>query len=194
MFLCRKKKTCPNHDVCKLIKIIFLISLVVAICGYVYPRTIFWYKKDIYLPFYQRLNQKNIVLKVGEEYKLRVMNINKRVTFQSSDFKVATVNINGKVTAYRPGIAIIRAKYEGKVVSCKVRVVEINKSQLTLVKGEKYKLKVKGIGWGVKWSSTNRKVVTVNSFGKITAINVGKATVIARVKGKVLTCTIKVKK
>jgi len=181
-------------DVCKIIKIIFLLSLVVAICGYLYPRTIFWHKKEIYIPFFQRLNQNSIVLKVGEEYKLHVMNVNKRVTFQSSDFKVATVNINGKVTAYRPGRAIIRAKYEGKVVSCKVRVVEINKSRLTLTKGEKYKLKVKGIFFGVKWSSTNRKVVTVNGFGKITAKNTGKATVIAKVKGKVLTCTIKVKK
>lgn len=193
MFCGRVKKNCSNFNFCKSIKVIFIITFVIAICGFLYPRTRFWHREDIFLPFFQRLNQRDIVLKVGEEYKLRIMNVNKRVTFQSSDFKVATVNINGKVTAYHTGTTIIRAKYEDKVVSCRVRVVDINKSSLTLKKGQKYKLKVKGITFGVKWSSTNRKVIKVNRFGKITAVNVGKATVVATVKGKVLTCTIRVK-
>lgn len=44
----------------------------------------------------------------------------------------------------------------------------------------------------VKWSTSNKKVATVNSKGKITAKGIGKATITAKVGGKKYTCKITV--
>ena len=47
--------------------------------------------------------------------------------------------------------------------------VKLNKKSLTLTVGKTYKLKVKGTKKKVKWSSSNKKVASVNKKGKVTA-------------------------
>ena len=54
--------------------------------------------------------------------------------------------------------------------------VKINKKSAVLIKGQKIVLKVTGTDKKVKWSSTNKKVATVNSKGKITARSAGSCT------------------
>lgn len=69
--------------------------------------------------------------------------------------------------------------------------VKLNKTSLTLGKGESYKLTANG---KVTWSSSNKSIVSVSSSGKITAKKSGTAVVSAKNSyGKKAVCKITVK-
>lgn len=70
--------------------------------------------------------------------------------------------------------------------------VKLNKTKATISKGETLQLKVTGTKSKVKWSSSNKKVATVSSSGKVTAKKKGKATITAKVNKKKLKCSITV--
>lgn len=71
--------------------------------------------------------------------------------------------------------------------------IKLNKREKTIYEGNTYKLKVIGTNKKVTWSSSNKKVATVNSKGKVTAKYNGTATIIAKVGSKKLNCKINVK-
>lgn len=90
----------------------------------------------------------------------------------------------------KPGTATVTAEtYDGeKIATCKITVIadpvkhiKLDKSKVTLNKGEKITLKVKispkNAYKKVKWSSSDKNIVTVSSKGKITAKSPGKATI-----------------
>ena len=70
--------------------------------------------------------------------------------------------------------------------------VKISKTKYTMSKGETYTLKVNGTKKKVKWSTSNKKVATVNSKGKVTAKKKGTATITAKVGSKKYKCKITV--
>ena len=72
--------------------------------------------------------------------------------------------------------------------------VRLNKTKITLVVGQKKKLKVKGTKKKVKWSSNKKSVVSVSKKGVIKAKKKGKAVITARVGKKKLKCKVTVKK
>lgn len=59
---------------------------------------------------------------------------------------------------------------------------KINKTNLTLKIGKSYQLKIKGTKNKVKWSSSNKKIVSVTKKGKIKAKKLGKAKIYAKIK------------
>jgi len=72
--------------------------------------------------------------------------------------------------------------------------IKLSKTKKTLYVGEKYTLKIKGTTKKAKWwKSSNTKVATVNSNGKVTAKKKGTAEIKVKVGDKKLKCTIKVK-
>ena len=71
--------------------------------------------------------------------------------------------------------------------------IKINKTKLTLLNGETYKLKISGTNKKVKWSSSSKKIATINSNGKVTANKNGTCTITAKVGGKKYKCKITVK-
>ncbi len=118
---------------------------------------------------------------------------NKAVKWSSSNTKVATVDANGLVKAVGVGSATITATAadgSGVKATCKVTVTQpvteitLNKASLNLLvnKSETLKATVKpdnASNKAVKWSSSNTKVATVDSAGKVTAVGVGSATITA---------------
>lgn len=88
----------------------------------------------------------------------------------------------------------------------KVKKLKLNKKKLTLKKGKKYTLKLTitstaktakekaALKKAVKWTSSNKKVATVTKNGKVKAKKAGKAKITAKLKGKKVSCTVKVKK
>ena len=72
--------------------------------------------------------------------------------------------------------------------------VKLCKKKLTLCVGDTYLLKLKGTSQKIKWSSSKKKIATVNKIGKITAKKEGKTTITATSKGKSYTCKVTVKK
>ena len=69
---------------------------------------------------------------------------------------------------------------------------KLNKTKVTLLKGEKTTLKVTGTKQKVTWSSSKKSVATVNSKGQVVAKNKGSATILAKVSKKTYKCVVKV--
>ncbi len=174
------------------ISIIYYIAFLALLWYLIIPHTSIYFRDD-FEPFSRRLNEEDITLLKGEEFKLYIMKLNKRLSFSSTDIKVADVNILGKVTAYRVGTTIIKVKYGDEILNCRVRVIDINKDKLTLEAGKSSRLSVKGAWFGVRWSSSNTSVAVVSRFGKVTAVSKGSAKIYGKVRGKTVTCTVNVK-
>lgn len=76
--------------------------------------------------------------------------------------------------------------------------VSLNKKSVTIKCGKQYTLKIKSKTYGdkvKKWTSSNRKVATVSTHGKVTGKQAGVATITLKMKsGTKATCKIKVTK
>lgn len=71
--------------------------------------------------------------------------------------------------------------------------VKLNKTKATVYVGKSTQLKVTGTKKKVTWKSSNKKIATVTSKGKVTAKKKGTATITATVSGKKYTCKVTVK-
>ena len=139
---------------------------------------------------------------------------NKTVKWTTSNSAVATVNSNGKVTAKGKGTAIIKATAadgSGENATCTVTVVTpkksvssvtLKKTSLTMQVGKTQTLSVtvKPTNADIRnviWTSSNTKVATVDSKGKVKAIGKGTATITATAadgSGKNAACKVTVLK
>lgn len=175
-----------------IIRIIFVIALLMLVLYLIIPNSRFYYMNGTFLPFSNRLNERDLIMVPGETFKLRVQRLNTRVSFSSLDFKVAGVTPLGTVVAFRPGKTFIRVKYDDKELTCRVRVIKLNKEEIELDEGGSYDLDIKGpiILKKIKWSSSNEKVAKVNSFGKVSGISQGQAIIAAKIAGKNLKCKV----
>ena len=72
--------------------------------------------------------------------------------------------------------------------------VKLSKKSITLEVGQKKTIKVKGTTKKVTWSSSDKKIATVNSKGKITAKSEGTCNITAKVGSKKLTCKVTVER
>ena len=175
------------------VSILYYIAFAALLWYLIIPHTSLYFINNIFTPFSKRLNAEDITLVKGEEFKLRVMNLNKRLYFSSTDIKVADVNIFGNVTAYRAGVTIIRVKIGDDVLKCRVRVIDINKKTLTLKAGKRYRLNAKGVWFGVSWSSGNTSIARVSRYGNVTAVSKGTVKIYGKVRGKTMSCTVTVR-
>ena len=128
-----------------------------------------------------KLDKTNLTLTKGKTYTLKtaVTGTNKAVSWSSSNSSVASVDKNGKVTAKTKGTATITAKVDGVSASCKVTVnesakttIKLDKTKVTLGAGEPCALKATvNPSQKVTWTSSNPKLVKVDSNGKLTVTN-----------------------
>lgn len=142
-----------------------------------------------------RLSNSKVTLIAKQSITLKLNGTAKKVSWSSSSKSIATVNSRGKVTANRKGTATITAKVSSKKYSCKV-IVEtptISKTSTVLSKGSSTTLKINGNSQKVKWTSTNKRVATVSSKGKVSAKGTGTATVIGAIGNKKYSCKVTVK-
>lgn len=173
--------------------IIFYFALIALLWYLIIPHTSLYYYNSAFNPFFDKLNTEDITLVKGESFKLHLVGINRKASYSSSDIKVASVNIFGNVYALRPGTTFIKVKHNKKIYKCRVRVIAISKKSIELKVGKSYDLDVKKVHFNIKWYSSNKKIVKVNSHGKVTAISKGTAVIYAKVDGKKVSCKIKVK-
>ena len=105
------------------------------------------------------------------------------VTWKSSNPKIATVDKNGKVTALKAGSVTITCEAHdgsGKKATCtitvvdtKVKSIKLSKSKASVKAGKTLTLTVKftpvsPVNQQVTWKSSNKKIATVNTSGKVT--------------------------
>ena len=144
----------------------------------------------------------------------KVTSGNEKITWKSSNKKIATVKSNGKVTAKKKaGTVKITAKTaDGKSATVKLKVskkaVKVTKVKVTGSKKMNLKTKktqtlkatvtpVTAANQKVTWKSSNKKIATVSSKGKVKVKKAGKVKITATAKDgskKKATITITVKK
>ena len=136
-----------------------------------------------------------VYVKGTTNVKAIVKNAVGKTTYKSSNTKVAKVSSTGKVTALKKGTAKITVTNNGvsKVFTVTVKNPSLNSAKVQLAKNKTFKLKVIGAVGTVKYTSSNKKVATVNAKGKITAKKTGKTVVTVKSNGMTLKCNVTVK-
>ena len=141
------------------------------------------------------MNKTKVSIYNGYTYQLKLSNAKaSQIKWSTSNKKIAKVDKNGKVTGVKKGTATITAKVANQSFKCKVTVksVALNRKEAILHIGETTTLKLnKGSIKSVKTS--NEKVATVSTDGKVTAVAYGQATItITSENNKNYTCKVTV--
>lgn len=143
-----------------------------------------------------KLNKSSgIVYRKGQlQIKSTVTNGKGKTTYKSSNIKVAKVNSSGKVTGEKKGTAIITVT--NNEVSAKFKVTvknpKLNLTKKTITVGKSFNIKITGQVGTPKFSSSNKKVTTVTSSGKVKGIKKGTATIKVKTNGLTLKCKVTV--
>lgn len=184
-----------GEKICGIVFRTILIGIIILILfRFIIPRTSIYYRFKFFRPvFGNYLNAYDVVLIKGESKRVYVKNFNVRVSYESTDFKVAHVNNFGKITAKRNGLCYIKVRVNGKVLKCRVRVISLNRTSVTLSVGSKRWLNVRGSILRERYFSSDNSVVKVTRFGKITAVSKGTATITVKAYGREMKCKVVVK-
>lgn len=142
-----------------------------------------------------RMKNTNPEVYVGKTIQLKLLGTSKKAKWVSGNTSIATVNSKGLVKAKKPGSVVIRATLGNKIAKARVLVnkPKLNKYVVTLNKGKTFTLKLTG-ATVKKWSSSNSKVASVSSNGKVKALAGGNTTITCvNSSGYSRTCKIIVK-
>lgn len=122
--------------------------------------------------------------------------------WRSSNAKVAEVDKKGKVTAKSAGLACITAETDGVTAKCWISVknpeIILDKTEFVIKQGEKVNLwkdasmAVTGATQSVKYTSSDKKKVAVDSKGVVTGKNLGQATITIYANGAEAVCNVMV--
>ncbi len=142
-----------------------------------------------------KLSKVKLTMNKGEKYKLKLRHSTGKIKWMSSKKSIATVSSKGVVKAQKRGTAVITAKNKSKKYKCKIKVEtpRLNHSVLFLPLKCSYKLKLIGNSQKIKWQTTNKNIVVVNS-GKVQGVKAGTASVYAKVGKSKYKCSIQVGK
>ena len=142
------------------------------------------------------LNKTSIKVVVGAKEQVKVTGTSSKVTWKSADKSIATVDNKGYVKGIKQGSTKVYATVSGKKYTCTVKVesASISSKTKSVTVGESFTLKLNGTTQKISWSSSNSKVASVSSSGKVKGVAAGKATITAKVDNKKFTCTVTVEK
>ena len=136
-------------------------------------------KKDEAKKSGETVNAKENVVKKKEAVKLVLSEAKslpdkvKDAEFSSADKKIATVTKNGVVHGVKRGKTTITMKSDKEVIHYQIKVAKHGMvyPKFTMLTGEhldmQFSTKVKAKN--VRWSSTNKKIATINKKGKMVA-------------------------
>ena len=159
-----------------------------------------------------KLSKTSLTLTEKKTSSIKLNGTTVRVTYVSSNPKIVRVNSRGKITAVKKGSAVITVKANTKKFKCKVTVKtapkpkptatpkpteapkpSLSATTLTMNKGTVKQLQVKNYKEILVWTSDDPSVATVDSKGKVTAVNLGTTKIRVRDKSTWRgSCTVRV--
>ena len=142
-----------------------------------------------------KINKTKATICTGQTLQLNMVGTKAKPKWFSNS-RNAIVNNAGKVTAKARGTATITAKIGKKSYRCSVAVEapKISNSNISLYKGKTAQLKMLNTKQKYRWSSSNTKVATVSSTGKISGKSAWTAYVSTiSASGKTFKCKVTVK-
>ena len=143
------------------------------------------------------ISKTSLNLNIGTKYTIKLNGVNQTLSWKTSNSKIATVDNSGKITAKTKGNATIYVVYKNKKYQCKVTVkkvsISISNTSLKLIEKEYKTIKLNGITKKLPWKTSNSKIATVNSSGKIIAKKEGEVTIYVTYAGKKYKCLVTVK-
>ena len=146
------------------------------------------------------INKTSATIEHGETLRLSATTSNgSPVTWMSSKKSIATIDEYGKVSGLKPGETVISAKADGSYATCmltvKLPTVQLNKTSVTLYRGQTYRLSAT-VSSVVRptWKTNKKSISIVDATGTVTAIKNGTAIITATVDGVSKTCEITVQK
>ena len=157
------------------------------------------------------LNMTSIPLKIKQKtnvFKVKgLANGDSVKSYSSSNKKIFTVSSNGKITAKKKGTATLTVTLaSGKQLKAKVKVqkgtvrtskISVKERNISLKKGKKYQIKASVSPLTsqerVTYSTSNKKIATVDKKGKVVAKKKGKAVITVKSGKKKTTVKITVK-
>ena len=140
---------------------------------------------------------------------IQIFNSNNEIVFEDSKsihfygIDVSTILSKGNYILKLTGNGYFGFEYNfymiGKpTVNVKAQSIKLNKTKLTLKKDQKkYLIKTVSPYYatnGAKWTSSNKKIVTVDNQGQLVAKNLGTAKITVKIDGKTAICEITVDK
>ena len=141
------------------------------------------------------VNTRNVTLKTKQGFQILATRnpdtSQQGITYATSNKKIATVNKKGYITGVKAGTATITVKSGNKSVKIKVKVEGVktasltaNRTEITLKKNKTFAWKVKTVPANssekITYTTSNKKVATVSTAGKIKAKKKGTATITAK--------------
>ncbi len=145
-----------------------------------------------------KLSSTSVKLYRGETVKISA-DVSSKVnpTWKSNKKSVAIVDETGTITAIKNGTAVISATVDGVTKLCNITVqkpdITLSSTELSLKKGTSKTITATVSSPNTPvWSTSNSNIVSVDSNGKITALQKGNAYVYASEDGTKVRCTIHV--
>jgi S1-C subfamily serine protease len=106
------------------------------------------------------------------------------------------IRIKKLVTSMLLAISLLVPTVTAPLVNYQVAeaaLVQINKTKVSVYVGKTYTLKISGTTSNVTWSSSDKRIATVTTAGKVKGIKNGTATITGKVGSKSYKCTVTVK-
>lgn len=147
-----------------------------------------------------KINSSEIYMLSGKSRQLAVRvrpaNNTDSYDWYSTDTGIVTVNSNGVITTVGPGVAdvVVESTANGVSSTCTVHSLAINRSSMRLEQYDSNYLDVIGIDSTdrVIWRSSNPRIATVDSSGKVVGRMSGTCNITAVTHDKTLYCTVTV--
>ncbi|MGN0340177.1 MAG: Ig-like domain-containing protein [Lachnospira sp.] len=147
-----------------------------------------------------KINSSEIYMLSGKSRQLAVRvrpaNNTDSYDWYSTDTGIVTVNSNGVITTVGPGVAdvVVESTANGVSSTCTVHSLAINRSSMRLEQYDSNYLDVIGIDSTdrVTWRSSNPRIATVDSSGKVVGRMSGTCNITAVTHDKTLYCTVTV--
>lgn len=139
--------------------VVFHMQNQIAQPTYVYANT----KEEV------TISKNSVRVIVGDKTKLTINGTKEKVTWSVKDKKVASVSSGGYVKGLKKGTTTVSAKVLGKTYACKVTVEqpELSMNSYLGVVGNETSITVSGTAKKVTFTSSDEKVATITSSGKV---------------------------